>query len=176
MSRHLQDMLLKKAGYYNIAARGVVVDRWALRQREYCEGVVFNVALAETDVGTDGPGVAMLHFRDEVAVACSFLEKGDEVMVSSFVVEGNPGHNPYAQEDKNVPRSKALLATPTVLVCGHDATVTVLTKQQGEFLQLELKPGRYDAPEARLFTRKPTESRQKIVCNTHEGMGERLPE
>ncbi|KAJ9467711.1 hypothetical protein DIPPA_15588 [Diplonema papillatum] len=168
MTRVLQDLMMRNPGHYETRVSGVVVERWQLRQREFSYGTVFNVALRES-ISRDQNAVAVLYFRDELAEACSFLEAGDEVTLNRVLVENNPAYDFGIKQQKKQP----LLPVASVLACPQDATVTVRSCQGNEFVELTLRPGHYDSPEARLSTRGAP---QKIMYNSSSTMGQPLPE
>eukprot|EP00754_Rhynchopus_humris_P007326 Rhum_TRINITY_DN13412_c0_g1::Rhum_TRINITY_DN13412_c0_g1_i1::g.60048::m.60048 len=175
MSRHLQGLLAQNIGVHSQTLTGIVVDRWKLRQREYSEGVVFNVSLRNADVARGSQAaVAMLYFRGDQAEACSFLEPGDRVSVDSFVVESNPAVD---SAGPGAPPRCPLVDAQRVFVCGPAATITVCSLQDGAPLELTLRHGLYDQPEARLASTKRSEdARANIFCNAGRGMGQALPE
>ena len=116
--------------------------------------------------------VAILYFRNELALACSFLEAGDEVHVDKIILESNPSFR--INDDSLNP----ILSIPKVLVVPTEATVVVRSKQGDEILQLTLRPGHLDTPEARILPldRSVTCSSKKVYCNATNGMGKALPE
>ena len=123
--------------------------------------MVFNVTLHDCDNRSDAP-VAVLYFRDEQAVACSFLEKGDRVAISSFIVEANPA---YSTQSEGCPVHAPLQEAKRILVCGPEAVITVQSMQDGDPLELILRPGKYDQPEARVCNEKRSEG-GKVYFNS----------
>eukprot|EP01065_Artemidia_motanka_P034083 TRINITY_DN41248_c0_g1_i1.p3 TRINITY_DN41248_c0_g1~~TRINITY_DN41248_c0_g1_i1.p3 ORF type:complete len:173 (+),score=91.52 TRINITY_DN41248_c0_g1_i1:62-580(+) len=163
----LANVLMLAPGEYKRGVRGRVVERWKLREREFCSGTVFNVALRE-DAGAsaaseEGGADALLYFRDRRAEACSFIEVGDVVSVDAVVVEPNPAAPSAADAGGGGGTGgPPLLATQRVLVCPDAATVTVVQTAGATPMELVLRPGSSD-PEARVL---PAEQRGRVLSSS----------
>eukprot|EP01062_Namystynia_karyoxenos_P045772 TRINITY_DN34090_c0_g1_i1.p2 TRINITY_DN34090_c0_g1~~TRINITY_DN34090_c0_g1_i1.p2 ORF type:complete len:221 (+),score=68.21 TRINITY_DN34090_c0_g1_i1:82-663(+) len=161
-TRRMADMLMMGLGEHHLRVRGRVVARWKLREREFCRGLVFNVALHE-ELGASAAAEpedadAILYFRDERAEACSFIEVGDIVSLDSVLVEQNPaapvgpaGTTSAGQGPRAATGGKPLLPTQRLLVCPEGATVVVVQRGgDGELLELTLRSSARE-PQARVL-------------------------
>eukprot|EP00998_Keelungia_sp_KM082_P008429 NODE_4617_length_766_cov_75.039124_g4594_i0.p1 GENE.NODE_4617_length_766_cov_75.039124_g4594_i0~~NODE_4617_length_766_cov_75.039124_g4594_i0.p1 ORF type:complete len:167 (-),score=8.37 NODE_4617_length_766_cov_75.039124_g4594_i0:188-688(-) len=144
---------VNQAGSFQAAVAGTVVRRWKLREREYCDGKVFNVLLEE---GTSERSIK-LFFHDKWAEACSFIAEGDVVQVTNLRVEPNPAHNESATTREH----------PFLLTLKSDSEVKVVQHADPDELghqtmELLLTGDTLDAPVMRTVN---TSSRTLVLGN-----------